>query len=378
MRYTKTILSSIYALALAISACGCREATETTETGKRDAPTTAKQPEPKLYDGPSRIAPTGKAIVAAVVSKLTDPGKWERISRAASRRAVEEWDKTLANPMTHIRAGDKALSNGQTDLSIDCFQRAIDLAPKNAEALRGMAMAVSTLAGGQSSLMETRRLYRRAARIYRKIIELAPGDETARFNLGVALMRSGNHTEADEIFRPLLASKKLRTEVTFNLAVVMVSQGKLKQAEALLKELIRSSRTMGASDMATAYAHLGEVLSDLEDTSGALEAYKEAASLASKDVAIWLNLATAARAHGSYGYAITATRKAAELSPFNAEIHLRLGNVLLELHRATREDRFLDEAVEAWKSSLKVDPGQSDLQRRVDIYSRPTSARTNG
>ena len=279
---------------------------------------------------------------------------------------------SLGDPATHMRAGDKALANGQTELSVECFARAVDSDPKNADAHRGLAVAIFALAARQKSLIEARRLYRRAVEVYRTIVEISPNDETARFNLGLALIRSGSPTEADEVFRPLLTSKKFATEATFNIAVILVSHGKLDQAEALLRRLVRTSRTMGPSDLAAAHTHLGEVLNDLNDTKGALEAYKEAARLTPDDVGAWLNLGAAARAHGSYGYAVTATRNAAKLSPFNAEIHLRLGNLLLELHRATREDRFLTEAVDAWRNSLKIAPSQTNLQRRVDIYSRKT------
>jgi tetratricopeptide (TPR) repeat protein len=219
--------------------------------------------------------------------------------------------------------------------------------------------------------------------VYRAILAISPDDETARFNLALALMRSGSETQAGEAFRPLLTSEKFATEAAFNLATVLSSQGKIRQAETLLRELISNDKKMGSSDRAAAHTLLGEVLFDLDDTKGSLEAYTEAARLTPKDVAAWLNLAASARAAGSYGYAVTATRKAAALSPFNAEIHLRLGNVLLELHRATHEERFLTEAVAAWRNSLKVDPSQSDLQRRVDVYGRtdpktpPTKATPN-
>jgi tetratricopeptide (TPR) repeat protein len=291
---------------------------------------------------------------------------------------------SLAEPATHIRAGDKALANGQMELAIDCFARAVALAPQNADAHRGLAVALVALAAGQASGIEAERLYSRAVAVYRSILAIDKGDQTARFNLGLALMRSGSHTEADEAFRPLLESREFGTKAAFNLAVVLAAQGKLKQAAGQLRRLIRTNRTMGSSDLAAAYSRLGEVLVDLDDTAGALEAYKEAARLTPRDMAAWLNLAATARAHGSYGYAVTATRKAAELSPFNAEIHLRLGNLLLELHRATEEDRFLHQAVAAWRNSLKVDPSQSDLRQRLEVYSpkapttRPTTAPANG
>jgi tetratricopeptide (TPR) repeat protein len=356
---------------LLVGACGCNKSAKPPKPTESTASHTRPAPGP-VREKPSQFWPRRGELAERRIKRLGDPDKWIRILGAGLRGAAEEGEKSLADPLTHMRAGDKALANGQTELSIACFSRAVELDPKNADAHKGLAVATSALAAGQNSVIATRKLYRRAAGTYRTILEISPDDETARFNLGLALMRSGSPTEADSVFRPLLASKKFAAKATFNLAMVLSSQGKLKQAEILLRRLIRKTQNMGPSDLATAHTHLGEVLVDLGDTTGALEAYKEAVRLTPKDVAAWLNLAAAARAHGSYGYAVTATRKAAELSPFNAEIHLRLGNVLLELHRATKEDRFLNQAVAAWRNSLKIDPSQTDLQRRVEIYSRPS------
>ncbi|MDP6544103.1 MAG: tetratricopeptide repeat protein [Phycisphaerae bacterium] len=354
--------------------CGCRKPAAPPPAPTERAGEDTRPARPAVETGPSQLGQRGRALARRAVEELGDTARWKRISLAGLRAAGEACDKNLADPITHIRAGDKALANGQTELAIGCFQRAVALTPKNADAHKGLAVALTASAAEQASGTEAERRYHRAARVYRAILAISAGDETARFNLGLALMRSSRYTEADEAFRPLLKSAKFGTEATFNLSVVLASQGKLEQAEGLLRRLIRTSRTMGSSDLAAAHTHLGEVLMDLDDTEGALEAYTEAARLTPKDVAAWLNLAVAARAHGSYGYAVTATRKAAQLSPFNAEIHLRLGNLLLELHRATGEDRFLREAVEAWRDSVKIDPSQTALSRRVKVYSQKAPA----
>jgi len=281
---------------------------------------------------------------------------------------AREYDAILADPATHIRAGDRALANGQTNLSIDCFGRAASLDPKNADALRGLAVALVTAAAEQESPIDANGYHARAIKVYRRILAICPDDQTAVFNLGLALMRSGSYTEADETFRKLLDSERFGIEATFNLATVLAAQGKLTQARDQLQRLIRHDRSMAPSDRAAAHTRLAEVLVDLEDTEGAFTAYAEAARLTPKDVAAWLNLAAAARAKGSYGYAVTATRNAARLSPFNAKIHVRLGNLLIELHRAKGEDRFLREAVDAWRRSLKIDPSQAELRKRLEIY----------
>ncbi len=349
--------------------CGCRKTPEPTETPQQNRSET-QGPGAEALEKSSQLALRVSRAAHRRLANLSDADKWRRVSLAGLRGAVEACDRELADPMTHIRAGDKALANGQTKLSIDCFRRATLADRKNADAHRGLAMAIFALAAGQDSLMESRRQYRRAAEVYQTILKLEPKDETARFNLALAFMRSGGSTQAADVFQSLLASEKFAARATFNMSVILSSHGKLTQAAALLRRLIRSKNNMGPADLADAYSRLGEVLSDLDDRKGALEAYKEAASLAPKEVAGWLNLASAARAQGSYGYAVTATRKAIKLSPFNAEIHLRLGNVLLELHRATLEDRFLEEAVAAWRESLKIDPSQTALRRRVNIYGR--------
>ena len=363
-----TILRVLFAAAMITVICGCRKASEPIDTPARN-PSGTKSP----GGAPEKSSQLARRVSQAVnrrLENLGDADKWRRMSLAGLRGAVEACDKELADPMTHIRAGDKALANGQTELSIDCFRRATQADRKNADAHRGLAMAIFALASGQDSLIESRRQYRRAAEVYQTILKLEPKDETARFNLALAMMRSGGSTQAAEMFQSLLTSEKFAARATFNMAVILSSHGKLTQAAVLLRQLIKSKNNMGPADLADAYSRLGEVLSDLDDRKGALEAYKEAASLTPNEVAGWLNLAAAARAQGSYGYAVTATRKAIKLSPFNAEIHLRLGNVLLELHRATLEDRFLEDAVAAWRESLKIDPSQTALRRRVDIYSR--------
>jgi tetratricopeptide (TPR) repeat protein len=349
--------------------CGCRKpAAAPAPKEQADENTTHSQPDVK--DGHGWFVDRGKTLAWRAAGELTDPDMWWRISVAGLRAAGEACERDLADPRTHMRCGDKALACGQTDLAIDCFTRAITLAPRNADAHRALAVTLVASAVSQSSTAQAEKFYRRATKVYRAILDISADDETARFNLALALMRSGSPTEADEVLRPLLNSEKFATEAAFNLAVVLSAQGKLKQAAAQLKRLIRTNRTMGSSDLAVAHTRLGEVLADLGDTGGALKAYTEAASLSTDDLVSWLNLAVAARAHGSYGYAVTATRKAVALSPFNSEIHLRLGNLLLELHRSTGKERFLREAVAAWRESVKIDPSQTSLRRRVRVYER--------
>ena len=334
-------------------------------------PPAAPPERPSYAPGAARTRPalatrTRPALAARttrlLAARFADAGKWRRLGRTVLRSANLAFDELLADPMTHIQAGDRALACGQTNLAIDCFERALAIAPRHPGALRGLAIAFVSVQRHHDVLS-----------VYERILAVSPDDETVRFNAGLAMMRVRQFGEAEEVFRKLLEGGRHRVETRFNLATVLVAQGKLAEATAQLREVVRADRPPAASDLAEAYTQLAQVLIDLGDTKGAMSAYAEAARLKPGDVAAWLNLAAAARAEGSYGYAVTATRKAAELSPFNAEIHLRLGNLLLELHRKTGRRRFLDEAVRAWRKSLKADPSRTALRRRVETYARQLS-----
>ncbi len=316
---------------------------------------------PTTSCNPSFVEQSAHRAADWFLRTFCDLRRWRHLGVTVLRAAGQAGDEMLTNPMAHIRAADRALACGQTDLAIGSFARAAEMAgpPEKIEALRGLAVAL--VAG---------RRYRQVVGIYGQILALAPGDETARFNLGLSLMRLRRLAEADETFRALLTGRMYRTKARFNLATVLAAQGKLAQAAEQLKALVGSHPPPKRADLAAAYAQLAQVLIDMGKTQEAMDACAAAAGENPNDLTAWVNLAAAARSAGSYGYAVTAARKATKLAPFNAETWLYLGDLLLELHRKTGQHRFLAEAVRAWGKSLKVDPSQAALRRRIVIYAR--------
>jgi tetratricopeptide (TPR) repeat protein len=99
-----------------------------------------------------------------------------------------------------------------------------------------------------------------------------------------------------------------------------------------------------------------------------MDAYAEAAKLRPDDPALWLNLAAAAKAAGSYGRAVVAARRAAALAPRQPVVWERLGELMLDLHRLSHRPEHLAEAIKAWKQSLTLDPNQPKLVERVKMY----------
>ena len=61
-------------------------------------------------------------------------------------------------------------------------------------------------------------------------------------------------------------------------------------------------------------------------------------------------------------------QRAIELAPYDAEPWRMLGDVKLQLYRATKDKALLAGAVTAWQKSLNLDTNQPELKKRLDLY----------
>ncbi len=348
-------------LALAIllgNLCGCRKkpppaapsAAGPTTTSPTTAPpisTTTRASHPASK--PARILPSVAAARKALTRQIFRRIVWRPTSRPGTSEAIPEVPTELQR---HVAAGRQALARNDATAAAECFYRALDIDPGHPDALRGVATALAALGR-----------YRQAVPVYRMIHKIAPKDPLALYNLAVALSKTHQFTKASQAYRQLLARDPDDVPSRYNLAVLYQAQGKLEYARRAWREVVaREPRLLSA------HTALGEVLVDLGDPEGAMLAYAEAAKLRPELASGWLNLATAAEGAGSYGRAIVATKRAAELSANDAVIWARLGELYLVIHRATKEDRFLADAVAAWRRSLELNAEQPKLRGYVQTY----------
>jgi tetratricopeptide (TPR) repeat protein len=207
--------------------------------------------------------------------------------------------------------------------------------------------------------------------VYRAIIATtgadSPRGRTARFNLGVALMRLERLVEAEDEFLRLLAGGE-HSPARFNLGAICRSQGRLTDAKAHLESVIARRDELNDDEVGAAYGLLGNVLGDMRDHSAALAAHARAVKLRPRATDAWLDYAAAARAAGRYGTALMALSQARGLSPQQADIRARIGIVLLAMHEATGEPDLLAEAMRALRRSLDLDPDQPDIRALLDAH----------
>lgn len=300
----------------------------------------------------------------AIASQPFNRVKWSDAPQELVAAATQAVAGLADDPRAMIASGDRALARGDYRTADVCFSRAVELAPKDLDALQGLAM-----------VLVTAYRYAEAVPVYRRLIDLAEPQHdqalvrAATFNLAVALSRLGQFDEAGTLYRQLLDRDKDFVQARFNLATLQQAQGQLSDAAASWQAVIAQADKLTSPDAATAYSCLGQVLMDLEQPAKAMDVYARLASKLTPDSAdAWLDLSAAARQAGSYGRAVEAIKRALEIAPDNDDAWARLGGLYLELHRATGKNEFLARAVDAWQRSMQLQPNQPAIRSLLDQY----------
>jgi len=313
-------------------------------------PTT--QPTTVAATRPARNLPSVRAARKVLADALFDRSAWDKIRKGLKKAVGEALNEADADPATHLAAGDRALARGDHETAVECMYRAVDRDPTKIDSLRGLAVA----------LVAAKR-YRKAVPIYEAILGSAPTDEAARFNLALACSRVRDYPRAEKEYRRLVTDQEEHVRGWYNLATLYQLQGKLHDAKECWDKVVRL-----APQLPSAHACRGEVLLDLRRPAEAMAAYAETAKLRPMEVGAWLNVSEAARQAGSLGRAATALRKATKLAPLDADVWLRLGDVLMAMHRATDKRSLLTDAVTAWRQSLELDSSQRELREKLEAY----------
>jgi tetratricopeptide (TPR) repeat protein len=84
--------------------------------------------------------------------------------------------------------------------------------------------------------------YEQAEKEYRKVLEKDPSNQTAQFNLGNTIYRSGKPPEASQIFNDLATKEKendMRNKAFYNNGVMLTKQQKLEESIEAYKNAIR-------------------------------------------------------------------------------------------------------------------------------------------
>jgi Flp pilus assembly protein TadD len=206
--------------------------------------------------------------------------------------------KTSAELLLNERMAQVLLRDGRPGEAEKAFRECLKDDPKNPEVLDGLGVAI---------LMQGR--YKDALPSLDKAVTLAPENGSFRNNRGVARMELGQYKLAEEDFA--LADRSQNPDDRLSATVNM---GRLRQREGNFAAAEQEFSTAIARDPKSYAAFIGRAVA--RESAGKLEG-------AAED---YLN--------------------AVKLEPTSAEANLRLGMVLVSLHKLDLGKRYLQRAVD--------------------------------
>lgn len=161
----------------------------------------------------------------------------------------------------------------------------------------------------------------------------------------IAHHQAGNLSEAEQLYREVLALRPEHTAALSNLGAVLRAQGKLDEAINNYRQAIKID-----PDFADAWYNLGRAQSQKGRIGLAVDAYKRAVDLyGNKNVQALSNLGDALRSANRPAEALPYALKAVEIDPRHAEARLNLANTYRDLGR-------FDEAMPIYQQALAIKP----------------------
>jgi len=178
----------------------------------------------------THIDESGHSTPPVVLDRFTGSDRAANIPEFvnAAPGAIKKIHEQFVDDFSHLRAGHQLLLEGDHDLAVRAYGRALQLNPNNAEAHATLGATLS--AHG---------LHDRAKTHLRRAIELNPDDLHAHCNLGLELIRSRAFQEAAAQFREALRIHPEFAKAHYNLGRLLRQLGKPDEAEHHLAEAAR-------------------------------------------------------------------------------------------------------------------------------------------
>src|SRR6202030_576789 len=159
------------------------------------------------------------------------------------------------------------------------FQHALDIDPRDAAALTGLAHAYENSARFQD-----------AEAAFQKAAALRPDDWDGYNNLGNFYDRQSKYPEAIQAYRKALELTPDNAQVYLNLGATYIDWGDAKQFPAAEQAL---NKSIQLSPSYPAYANLGDLYLQEQRYADSSAATRKALQLNDKDYMVWNNLVVA-------------------------------------------------------------------------------------
>jgi serine/threonine protein kinase/tetratricopeptide (TPR) repeat protein len=254
-------------------------------------------------------------------------------------------------PTAYVTLGGIHNVTGKNDLALEEFQRALQLDPRNADAIKGLAHSYES--AGRIADAEA---------AYKKAIALRPDYWDGYNSLGNFYDRQGKYDDAIAQHQRVIELTPDNAQAYSNLGAVYVDAGDFKkfpEAEKVLKKSIELSPSYGA------YANLGYMFALEQRFAESAAATEKALQFNDHDFIVWANLAMAyeglhdkAKLEAALDRELPLLEQAAQSTPRDAGVQSRLG--LLYAQKKERE-----KAMAKLQTSLALAPDDPDVLENI-------------
>jgi protein O-GlcNAc transferase len=254
----------------------------------------------------------------------------------------------------HLNHGNALLAKGDLKGALDAFGTAIRHKPDYAGTYYNMGNALF----GYGQLNE-------AVANYRKALEIQPDYAEVHCALGVALKELGQLDDAVASYKRALALNPDLTEAHINLDLamrdifsmcnVLMGKGQLEGAVTNYRRVLEIK-----PDYAEAYTSLGVALKELGQLDDAVESYRQALEIKPDLAEAHSNLGIALQDLGEIESAVASYRRAVEFKPDFAEAHNNLGNAQKELGQ-------FESAAASYRRALEINPAFAEAHNNLGL-----------
>ncbi|MBW4658915.1 MAG: tetratricopeptide repeat protein [Drouetiella hepatica Uher 2000/2452] len=278
------------------------------------------------------------------------------------KEAIESYQKAIELDPKLVQAWS---SKGATLNNLERYEEAIESCQKAIELDPKSVQAW----GNKGVALGNLERYEEAIESYQKAIELDPKSVNAWVNKGVALKNLERYKEAIESYQKAIELDPKSVNAWVNKGVAL---GNLERYEEAIESYQKAIELDPKS--VNAWVNKGVALGNLERHEEAIESYQKAIELDPKDVNAWANKGAALSNLERYEEAIESCQKAIELDPKSVNAWANKGAALDSLER-------YEEAIESCQKAIELDPNdvdawknKGDVLRNVKRYEEALAA----
>ncbi len=253
-------------------------------------------------------------------------------------------------------SGDQLFDQGDINGSIEEFQLALKLDPKNINVHNSLGVCYGLLGEYEKAKLE-----------FNSAVKLNHSEVMAWYNMGFIHMLNGDRQKALDLFLKANAINQDVFEITFQTGRLLME---MKQPESGKKFLQRAAALEPASS--AAFRYLGECYTEIGDTHAAITAFKKAIKYNPSDAASLSAMGCLfSEQEEDPSIALMFCRESVQLSPENGLFRYRLGQLY-------RKQNRLDDALVEFKKAEQLGKDASEEISEIEKKSSPKATRSAG